>query len=132
MILDTSYVIALAEGDPDAVELSRQHDSRGVPRRLPATVLEELYVSVGAGDNPHRNARKYEELVGNLPVVEVDENVARRAGALRGEHLTSDEKPTLGSGDATVAAMGLVYNEPVVTADVEDFESVDGLDVVTW
>lgn len=132
MILDTSYVIALAEGDTDAVALAGEHEAAGVPRRLPAPVLSELYVSVGAGENPTRNVRRYEQLVGNLPTVAVDDNIARRAGVLQGQHLVSDTKPNLGIVDATVAATGLVYNEPVITADGGDFGSVDGLQVVTW
>ena len=131
MILDTSYLIALAEGDADARALASQHESAGLPQRLPVTVLSELYVAVGAGDTPTRNVRKYEELIGNLPVVDVDDNVARRAGVLQGHHLASDSKPTLGISDATIAAIGLVYSEPVVTDD-DDFASVDGLQVVTW
>lgn len=131
MILDTSYVIALAEGNSDAVSLANRYESTGVPQRLPSTVLSELYVSVGAGRKPTENVRKYEQLVGNLPVVPVDQNIARRAGVLRGLHLTSDSKPTLGIADATIAATGLVFNEPVVTADERDFRSVDGLQVVS-
>ena len=131
MILDTSYVIALAEGDSDAVALASEHEAAGLPQRLPSTVLSELYVAVGAGDDPTATVRKYEELVGNLPVVDVDDNIARRAGVLQGHHLASDTKPTLGIADATVAATGLVYNEPVITDD-GDFSSVDGLQVVTW
>lgn len=81
MILDTSYVIALAEGDAAAVNLAREHETVGIPQHLPATVLSELYVSVGAGDHPNRNVRKYEQLIGNLPVVDVDDNVATTSGA---------------------------------------------------
>ncbi len=65
MILDTSYVVALAEGDTGAVDLASEHESAGVPQRLPAVVLSELYVSVGAGEDPNRNVSKYEQLVGN-------------------------------------------------------------------
>lgn len=132
MILDTNYIIALDEQNPDAIELSREHDAANLPQRLPATVLSELYVSVGARQIPHDNAQAYEELVGNLPVVEIDENIARRAGAIQGEHLASDAKPTLGLADATIAATALVYNESVVTDDVDDFGSVEGLDLVSW
>jgi len=131
MILDTSYLIALAEGDADAVALAREHETAGLPQRIPSAVVTELYVAVGAGENPNQNARKYEELVGNLPVIEVDGNVARRAGVLQGQHLRSETKPTLGTADATIAAAGLVYNEPVVTTDESDFSRVDGLQVVT-
>ena len=132
MILDTNYIIALDEQNTDAIELSREHDAANLPQRLPATVLSELYVSVGAGQIPYDNAQAYEELVGNLPVVEIDENIARRAGAIQGEHLASDTKPPLGLADATIAATALVYSEPVVTDDRDDFGSVEGLDLVSW
>jgi tRNA(fMet)-specific endonuclease VapC len=132
MILDTSYIIALDKQNPDAVELSKKHDAANLPQRLPATVLSELYVSVGAGELPHDNVRAYEELIGNLPLIDVDENIARRAGAIQGEHLASDAKSALGLADATIAATALVYNEPVVTDDVDDFGSVEGLDIISW
>jgi len=132
MILDTSYIIALEEQDPDAIALSREHDAANLPQRLPATVLSELYVSVGAGTVSHDNARAYEELVGNLPIIDIYRNIARRAGVIQGEHLASDTKPTLGLADATIAATALVYNEPVVTSDTDDFGGVEGLDTVFW
>lgn len=132
MILDTSYIIALDDEDPGALALSRQHDTAGLPQRLPTIVLLELYMGVGAGTETFHNARKYEELVGNLPVVPLDENIARRAGALEGLHQVHDDKPDLGVRDAVVAGTGLVYNEPVVTDDTEDFGSVDGLRIETW
>ncbi len=132
MILDTNYIVALDNQDPDALALSQQHQSAGVPQRLPAATLFELYLAVGKGSQTTQNSRKYEELVGNLPVVTVDGNIARRAGALEGVHQASDTKPNLGTRDAMNAATGLVRNEPVVTDDTDDFGSVDGLEVVTW
>jgi tRNA(fMet)-specific endonuclease VapC len=131
MILDTSFVIALTENEA-AREMARDHERRGVPQRLPTVALAELYVSVGLGTDSYDNARKYEELLGNLAVVPLDENVARRGGAVAGILAASNDRPTIGLVDALVAATGLVYNEPVVTADADDFERVDGLDVVTW
>jgi len=128
MILDTEFLIELDEENPDALELAAELEAADVPLRVPAMVVQELYVGVGAGDDSHGNARKYEALIANKPVVEMDENVARRAGALEGVHIASDTKPELGPGDAIVAATGLQYNEPVVTND-EDFTHVDGLSV---
>ena len=128
MILDTEFLISLRAGESGAVELAAELEADGVPTRVPAVVVQELYVGVGAGDDATENARAYEALVANKPVVEIDANIARRAGVLEGHHLTSDTKPTLGPGDATVAATGLVFNEPVVTNDA-DFEHVDGLSV---
>jgi len=128
MILDTEFLISLQAEEPGAVERAAELEADGVPTRIPTVVIQELYVNVGAGGDPNENARAYDALVANKPVVPLDENIARRAGVLEGEHLTSDSKPTLGPGDAIVAATGLVHNEPVVTNDT-DFETVDSLPV---
>lgn len=94
--------------------------------------IAELYAGIGGGTDSFETARAYEELIAGLPVVSMDENIARKAGVIAGLHSASDSKPSIGIGDAAIAATGLVYNEPVVTNDVNDFGSVDGLDIVTW
>jgi tRNA(fMet)-specific endonuclease VapC len=126
MILDTEFLIELKADNPDAIEYATELEDTNVPTRIPSVVLEELYVGVGAGDSGHHNSREYERLVGDKPVVPLDENIARRAGILEGEHISSDSKPQLGSNDAVVAATGLTYSEAVVTDD-DDFQAVDGL-----
>ena len=128
MILDTEFCISLRVEESAALELVAEIEASGVPTRIPTVVIEELYVGVGAGDDANESASAYEALVANKPVVELDENISRRAGVLEGEYLASDSKPTLGPNDSVVAATGLVYNEPVVTND-SDFEHVDGLSV---
>ncbi|MFB6302616.1 MAG: PIN domain-containing protein [Haloferacaceae archaeon] len=131
MILDTEFLISLKAGDEAARALAADLEANSVPTRVPTIVVEELYVSVGAGGTPNANARDYEALVANKPVVPLDANIARRAGALEGQHLDSDTKPDLGPGDAIVAATGLTYNEAVVSND-EGFQDVDGLTVETY
>lgn len=128
MILDTEFLISLRAEESSALELAAELEADSVPARIPTVVVQELYVGVGAGDDATENVRAYEALVANTPVVDLDENIARRAGVLEGHHLTSDTKPTLGPGDAIVAATSLVLNEPVVTND-NDFEHVEGLAV---
>jgi predicted nucleic acid-binding protein len=132
MILDTNFVIALRRDAPGAAEKGAEIEAAKVPLRLPTVVVHELYAGVGAGSEPTRNVREYEALVGNKPIVPLDENIARRAGALEGQHLASDAKPDLGLADAVVAATGSVYNEAIVTDDTSDFGSIDGLRVETF
>lgn len=132
MIVDTSFLVAIDQDDPDAIAKAGGLEGAGVPLRVPTATIMELYVSVGLGTNPNANVRGIEALVANQPVVELGENIARRAGTLLGLHQLDDTKPELGAFDSIIAATGLVYAEPVVTADVDDFGSVDSLDVVTW
>jgi predicted nucleic acid-binding protein len=128
MILDTEFLIALDNQSEAAREKAAEIEAADVPLRVPTMVIQELYVGVGAGTQPFENAKKYEALIANKPVVGMNENIARQAGALEGQHIASDSKPELGPGDAIVAATGLQYNEPVVTND-RDFTHVDGLSV---
>ncbi|SDF19505.1 PIN domain-containing protein [Halorientalis regularis] len=128
MILDTEFLIELDNRNQNAIERAAELESADVPLRVPTIVVQELYVGVGAGSQSFENARQYGALVANKPVVEIDGNIARQAGALEGRHAVSDEKPELGPGDAIVAATGLQYNEPVVTND-GDLTRVDGLAV---
>lgn len=57
-----------------------------MPTRVPTIVIEELSVSVGAGAASNANARNFEALGEHKPVVALDEQIARRAGALEGTH----------------------------------------------
>jgi predicted nucleic acid-binding protein len=127
MILDTNFIIALRKGGQTAKQKVAELETANVPLRVPTVVLQELYVGVGAGSKPTQNARAYEALVANKPLVPLDENISRRAGVIEGQHIASDRKPELGLADAVVAATGLVYNEAVVSDDRSDFETVDGL-----
>jgi tRNA(fMet)-specific endonuclease VapC len=126
VILDTEFLIDLDNGAQDAIEKAAELEGANVPLRVPTIVVQELYVGVGAGSQSFENARKYEALVANKPIVGLNENIARQAGALEGRHVASDSKPELGPDDSVVAATGLQYNEPVVTSD-RGFTQVDGL-----
>lgn len=132
MIVDTSLLIALDQDDRDAIRFVENTEAAGIPLRIPTAVLMELYVSVGLGSDPNTNAAALEALVANYPVLAVDANIAKKAGTLLGLHRASDTKPQLGAFDTIVAATGLVYAEPVITNDTDDFGSVEGLTVETW
>ena len=131
MILDTAFLISVKAEEESALQLASELETIGVPTHIPMVVLQQLYVSVGAGTDSHGNARHYEALVATKPIVPLDENIARWAGTLEGQHAVSDEKPDLDPVDAVVAATGLVYNEPVVSND-RDFRFVEGLDVESY
>lgn len=84
MILDTDFLISLRAGDDAAVELASDLDAAGVPTRVPAIVIHELSVAVGAGATPKANARDFDARVTTMPIVTIDGAIARRAGRLEG------------------------------------------------
>lgn len=134
MILDTQYLGALADRNERARAAARDLLSRQVPTRVPTVVIWEAYTGVGNAANDELAGRlrgAYEQLVAGRGTVDLTPAVARRAGELNGEHTKSDRLATLDGADSVVAAHGLLLDEPVVSND-QDFQDVDGLEVVTY
>lgn len=125
MILDTNYLIDLFSGAQDAHSKARDLQERQAIQRIPTPVLAELeYGAEWELDEAER--RKVRNLSRMYAVTDLDESLARRAGRLyaRAER-NSGGSTGADMVDATVAAVAEVVGEPVVTADVEDFEDLD-------
>ncbi|MFB6194429.1 MAG: PIN domain-containing protein [Halobaculum sp.] len=133
MILDQAYLGDLADQRESALELAAELDGRPEPARVPSAVIWEAFTGVGNAFGEQSDALRaaYERLLASRSSIDLDPTVARRAGILNGEHLQSDSVSDLDDVDSIVAAHALLLNEPVVSND-EDFQAVDGLDVVTY
>lgn len=134
MILDTQYLGALADGDEAAREKATELDEPAVATRVPAAVVWELYTAIGnapLGENGEQLRALYERLLASRSTLDLSPEVARRAGELNGEHMTSDTVKQLDGADSVIAAHGLLLDEPVLSND-SDFQDVDGLEVVTY
>jgi predicted nucleic acid-binding protein len=125
LILDTSFLIDVQNGVDAATEKAREIESNGRPRRIPHVVLYELYIGVGKGVQSDENRERIESVVFSLPLEPTTPSIVRRAGRIEGELQTDDE--SIGAVDAIVAATALDYDEPVVTADTDDFERISGI-----
>jgi predicted nucleic acid-binding protein len=125
LILDTSFLIDVQNGVDGAIQKAREVESNGRPRRVPHVVLYELYIGVGKGVQSDENRERIESVVFSLPLEPTTPSIVRRAGRIEGELQTDDE--SIGAVDAIVAATALDYDEPVVTADTDDFERISGI-----
>lgn len=124
MILDTSYVLDLLDGDRDAFERGQELVAGPSPLRVPTMVIVELFVGYGAtGDE--EEARQIENALQGHPMVELDGLIARRAGSIAG-------RTGLDFGDAVVAGTAIQLEEPVLTRNVQDFERIDNVAVKTY
>jgi len=94
------------------------------PLKVPTMTVVELFVGYGATENEDE-ARQVENAIRGHPVVPLDEHVARKAGWIAG-------RLGLDYGDAVIGATAAHYDEPVLTANVADFERIDGVAVETY
>lgn len=130
MILDTSYLIDLFDGRDGAFETGLECSENGTIQRVPSPVVLELSYGAAFGDEAER--RNVQNALRMYPVVEQDEAIARRAGELLA---AADAAARGDSGidrvDPMVAAVADRYDEPVLTANVSDFEAL-GVEVETY
>lgn len=133
MILDSNYLGALVDNKASALELAKEFQQRDVPTRVPTAVVWETYSGVAAGPETAVDELRglYEQLLESRSTTELTDGVARRAGALNGRHMISDELSELDGVDSIVAAHGLMIDEPVVSND-RAFRDVDRLDLVLY
>ena len=127
MILDTSFLLDLKDRDPAAFERGVELHPR--TQRIVLESVAELQFGVEYTDSDEER-RRVENLLSMYPVVIPREATARRAGELRARAASETDRvvPTV---DAIIAAVADLHDEPVLTANVEDFEAL-GVTVETY
>lgn len=123
MILDTSYLVDLFAGDQDAFEVGIGLSEDGVVQRVPSPVVMEL--AYGASFGGEDEQRKVQNALRMYPIVEQDDTIARRAGVLlAAADSTAGGESGIDKVDPMVAAVADIHDEPVLTANVRDFEAL--------
>ncbi|HKL28031.1 MAG TPA: PIN domain-containing protein [Natrialbaceae archaeon] len=130
MILDTSFLIDLFDGQQDAFEKGLELSEAQTVQRVPAPVVVELsYGAEFGGDEERRNVRNALRM---YPIVEQDEAMAHRAGQLLARaDQQADGESGIDKVDPMVAAVADLYDEPVLTANVDHFRML-GADVEAY
>jgi len=129
LLLDTSFLIDLMNGDEDAVERARELENDLVQQRIASMTLFELYYGVARAADSGTEQETVEEVLASKPIHPADTAVMRKAGRLSGE-LQNDGTP-VGDGDVIIGATAEVVEEPVLTRNVEDFERL-GVEIETY
>ncbi|SNR49006.1 type II toxin-antitoxin system VapC family toxin [Halorubrum vacuolatum] len=129
MLLDTSFLIDLMNGDAEAVEKARKLETDLVQQRLSAMTLFELSYGVARSEQSDAEHEKVANVLASKPIHPADTAVMRKAGRLSGE-LMNDGNP-VGDGDVIIGATADIIEEPVLTRNVDDFERLD-VDVETY
>ncbi|MEF8777206.1 MAG: type II toxin-antitoxin system VapC family toxin [Haloarculaceae archaeon] len=120
MLLDTSFVIDLLNGDDGAVEKAHELETDLVQQRLSSMTLFEVYYGVARATDSEVERQTVEDVLASKPIHPADTAVMRKAGRLAGE-LQNDGAP-VGDGVVIIGATAEVLEEPVVTRNHEDFE----------
>ncbi|WP_251329604.1 PIN domain-containing protein [Haloplanus pelagicus] len=128
MIADTDFLIDLMKRDAGARQKLRELEAGGIPVKIPAMAVLELYIGVGA-EMTDDEEQKVRQVLQPHPFVPMTDEISRLAGRRIGEGNTAKLKKN--KGDAAIGATGEIEGEPVLTRNVDDFEAF-GVDVETY
>lgn len=131
MILDTSFLLDLKDGDSDAFEKATDlYESAAVQRVSTVTAAELQYGATYAASEDER--RRVRNLLSMYPLVPVAEDIALEAGELLAEaDRRADGTSGVDTEDSYIAATAAQHAEAVLTRNVTDFERL-GVDVETY
>lgn len=131
MILDSSYIFDLMDGVSAAIRTGRELTETGEIQWLPSPVVSEVYYGVVYAKSEEERRKVRNALLG-YPRVDINEEIARTASTLLAE---ADRNAGGNSGvetnDAYVGAVADVLDEPVLTANSDDFETL-GVEIKTY
>lgn len=131
MILDTSFLEDLMRGDADAIAKAEALREEGVPERISAMTLYELFWGVGYVDVPASERDRIQAVLESKETYSVTPAIARKAGRIAGT-VASDGDPINDPGDELIGATGVVHEEPVLTRNVAHFERIPDLEVESY
>ena len=129
MLLDTSFLIDLMDGDEDAVEKARELEAELVQQRVSSMTLFELYYGIARATKSESERQTVEDVLASKPIHPADTAVMRKAGRLAGE--LQNEGTPVGDGDVIIAATAEVVDESVLTRNVDDFERL-GVEIESY
>ena len=122
MILETSFLIDVMRGRPEAVALVQEIDRSRENVVLPSPGLFELWVGAGRSRRTREEMGKIESLVESFDVLVLTDADAKEAGLLQARLSLPGNK--MGTVDVLIAGMARARGETLVTGD-RDFSSVE-------
>lgn len=125
MILDTSFLLDLKDGDEGAFGRAVELYEQGTVQRVAMPSVWELHYGV-AYTGSAEERRRVRNLLLMYPSVAIDEETARRGAELLAD---ADRRAGGDSGvdteDGLIGAVAHRFDEPVLTANGRDFEKLD-------
>lgn len=131
MILDTSFLLDLKDGDQGAFDRAIELYDGGVVQRVTMPSVWELHYGV-AYSQSEEERRRIQNLLLMYPLVGIDERTAKTAAELLA---AADRHAGGNSGvdneDGLIGAVAERFGEPVLTDNVKDFKRL-GVDFETY
>lgn len=129
MILDTSFLVDTLRGEATVEEAVLTVDERGTAYVSSVTVME-LWEGIHLADSSDRERAVVKNLLRDLRELPFDRECATTAGEINAT-LQRDGVP-IEDADVMIAATALVHDVPIVTNNVDHFDRIDDLEILSY
>lgn len=129
MILDSTFLIDVLRGSADVSDLIEDIDATGTPFVSAVTVME-LYEGIHLADASQGERSAVRGLLTDVTELPFDRDCAMRAGQINADLVGSGEP--IDETDVMIAATALVHDQPIVTRNVDHFDRIENLRVVSY
>ncbi len=128
-MLDTNICIYIAKYQPPEV---RTYFERLKPGQLVMSVITygELYYGANKSNQSAKALTHLEELIQDIPVTELNSNVAQAYGEIRAT--LEKQGKLIGNNDLWIGAHALALNLTLATNNEREFKRIPGLSVENW
>lgn len=121
VLVDTSFIVDLMRGDPEAVEKAKELEESSGEIHVPMPVIFELWEGIERSETSLKEEDKVMRVLDSFLEISFDKEHAKIAGRKSGELVK--EGVVLDPIDLMVGAMSICEGEALVTRD-EDFEKI--------
>lgn len=128
MLLDTAALIDIMQGDPAIEPIKEEIDASGTAHISTISIME-LFDGIHRVARPGSERANVVSLLESMRELPVDRDVAMQAGATRAEFAQRDEETAVNLQDLLIGCTAICHDMPVVTANIDDFEEIGGVEV---
>lgn len=130
MILDSSFIIDLMEGLPEAVEKLRRLNQLKENCFITSITIFELWSGIAQSDKPEQEKRKVLDILESQLILNFDKPSAEEAGKIDG--MLTKQGMTIDPEDSMIAGIAKMYNKAILTRNVKHFQRVQGIQIETY
>ena len=130
MILDTSFLIDLMDGLPEAIEKLKQLGQLKENCFITTPTIFELWSGIVQSDKPEQEKGKVLDILESQLILNFDKPSAEEAGRIDG--ILIKEGNVIDPEDCMIAGIAKINNEKVLTRNIKHFQKVPGIDLESY
>jgi tRNA(fMet)-specific endonuclease VapC len=130
MILDTTFILDVMNGDERALERQIQLSESGESVRVGSPTIFELWTGIACSLYPETEKIKVATVLTQFDVINLNRISAEKSGEINGSLIKNGVK--IDPEDAMIAGIAMLENETVLTRNVKHFSRINGLRIETY